>query len=108
MHHYNGDLGNSDETLIDSIEAVYPKVWVWDYDSLRENSSHINTVYPIAPDSLIYLRRYYESGKMLSEGWCLQDWNRETFVTDYIGEWKYFDSDGNCYHKFWNYTKTAD
>lgn len=108
VHHYNGDLGNSDETLIDSIEAVYPKVWVWDYDSLRENSSHINTVYPIAPDSLIYLRRYYESGKMLSEGWCLQDWNRETFVTDYIGEWKYFDSDGNCYHKFWNYTKTAD
>lgn len=108
VHHYNGDLGNSDETLIDSIEAVYPKVWVWDYDSLRENSSHINTVYPIAPDSLIYLCRYYESGKMLSEGWCLQDWNRETFVTDYIGEWKYFDSDGNCYHKFWNYTKTAD
>lgn len=101
VQHNCGDLGNSDEMLINSIEAVYPKVWDWDYDSLRENVSHLNTVYPIAPDSLIYLRRYYESGKILSEGWCLQDWNRETFETDYIGLWKYYTEDGMIIEKYY-------
>lgn len=99
VQHNNGDSDNSNEMLIDSIEAVYPKVWVWDYDSLRENSSHINTIYPVVPDSLIYLRGYYESGKILSEGWCLQDWNRETFGSDYIGIWKYYTEDGSTIEK---------
>ena len=36
---------------------------VWKYDSLRANTDSINTIYPFAPDSLIYCRQYYEDGQ---------------------------------------------
>ena len=46
---------------------------VWKYDSLRANTDSINTIYPFAPDSLIYCRQYYEDGQLAAEGWMLED-----------------------------------
>ena len=74
---------------------------VWKYDSLRANTDSINTIYPSAPDSLIYCRQYYEDGKLAAEGWMLHDWNREGDYTDNIGTWKYYTRDGIMIEKQW-------
>lgn len=76
---------------------------VWNYDSLRANTDSINTIYPSAPDSLIYCRQYYEDGKLAAEGWMLQDWNREGDYADNIGTWKYYTRDGIMIEKQWTY-----
>lgn len=67
---------------------------VWKYDSLRANTDSINTIYPFAPDSLIYCRQYYEDGQLAAEGWMLEDWNRELDYSDNIGTWRYYTRDG--------------
>ena len=74
---------------------------VWKYDSLRANTDSINTIYPSAPDSLIYCRQYYEDGKLAAEGWMLHDWSREGDYTDNIGTWKYYTRDGIMIEKQW-------
>ena len=74
---------------------------IWKYDSIRANIDSINTIYPSAPDSLIYCRQYYEDGKLAAEGWMLEDWNRESDYTDNIGTWKYYTRDGIMIEKQW-------
>lgn len=74
---------------------------VWKYDSLCANSDSVNTIYPSAPDSLIYCRQYYKDGKLAAEGWMLQDWDREGDYTDNIGTWKYYTRDGIMIEKQW-------
>lgn len=96
---YSNHSCDDNKLTVQKIEGIFPNFWKYDYDSLRANDSRITTVYPVAPDSLIYLRRYYENGKLLSEGWCLHDWNRETFESDFIGIWKYYTEDGSIIQK---------
>ena len=74
---------------------------VWKYDSLRANTDSINTIYPFAPDSLIYCRQYYEDGQLAAEGWMLEDWNRELDYSDNIGTWRYYTRDGIMVEKWW-------
>ena len=74
---------------------------VWKYDSLRANTDSINTIYPFAPDSLIYCRQYYEDGQLAAEGWMLEDWNRELDYSDNIGTWRYYTRDGIMIEKWW-------
>ena len=74
---------------------------VWKYDSLRENTDSINTIYPSAPDSLIYCRQYYEDGQLAAEGWMLEDWNREPDYSDNVGTWRYYTRDGIMVEKWW-------
>ena len=74
---------------------------VWKYDSLRANTDSINTIYPSAPDSLIYCRQYYEDGQLAAEGWMLEDWNRELDYSDNIGTWRYYTRDGITVEKRW-------
>ena len=74
---------------------------VWKYDSLRANTDSINTIYPFAPDSLIYCRQYYEDGQLAAEGWMLEDWNRELDYSDNIGAWRYYTRDGIMIEKWW-------
>ena len=77
---------------------------VWKFDSIRANTDSINTIYPSAPDSLIYCRQYYDDGKLAAEGWMLQDWNRGADYTDNIGTWKYYTRDGIMIEKQWPLT----
>ena len=74
---------------------------VWKFDSICANTDSVNTIYPSAPDSLIYCRQYYEDGKLAAEGWMLQDWSREADYTDNIGTWKYYTRDGIMIEKQW-------
>lgn len=74
---------------------------VWKYDSLRANTDSINTIYPFAPDSLIYCRQYYEDGQLAAEGWMLEDWNRESDYSDNVGTWRYYTRDGIMIEKWW-------
>ena len=71
------------------------------YDSLRANTDSINTIYPFAPDSLIYCRQYYEDGQLAAEGWMLEDWNRESDYSDNVGTWRYYTRDGIMIEKWW-------
>lgn len=100
-------LWNYDKELTsEKREELFKEVFqsykpVWKYDSLRANTDSINTVYPFAPDSLIYCRQYYEDGKLAAEGWMLQDWSRESDYRDNIGIWKYYTRDGVMVEKNW-------
>lgn len=87
------------EELFNEVFQSYKPVWK--YDSIRANTDSINTIYPSAPDSLIYCRQYYEDGKLAAEGWMLHDWNREGDYTDNMGTWKYYTRDGIMIEKQW-------
>lgn len=97
---------NDTEKIEDREEQLFREVFqsykpVWKYDSLRANTDSINTIYPFAPDSLIYCRQYYEDGQLAAEGWMLEDWNRELDYSDNIGTWRYYTRDGIMIEKWW-------
>lgn len=97
---------NDTEKIEDREEQLFREVFqsykpVWKYDSLRANTDSINTIYPFAPDSLIYCRQYYEDGQLAAEGWMLEDWNRELDYSDNIGAWRYYTRDGIMIEKWW-------
>ena len=71
------------------------------FDSLCANIDSINTIYSVAPDSLIYCRQYYEDGRLAAEGWMLEDWDREQDSCDNIGVWKYYTRDGIMVEHEW-------
>lgn len=94
------------EKIAEKKEKLFEEVFqsykpVWKYDSLRANTSSINTIYPFAPDSLIYCRQYYEDGQLAAEGWMLEDWNRELDYSDNVGTWRYYTRDGIMIEKRW-------
>ena len=94
------------EKIAEKKEQLFKEVFqsykpVWKYDSLRANTDCINTIYPFAPDSLIYCRQYYEDGQLAAEGWMLEDWNRELDYSDNIGAWRYYTRDGIMIEKWW-------
>ena len=94
------------EKITENKEQLFKEVFqsykpVWKYDSLRANTDSINTIYPSAPDSLIYCRQYYEDGQLAAEGWMLEDWNREPDYSDNVGTWRYYTRDGIMVEKWW-------
>lgn len=99
-------LTTDTEKIEERKEQLFKEVFqsykpVWKYDSLRANTDSINTIYPSAPDSLIYCRQYYEDGQLAAEGWMLEDWNREPDYSDNVGTWKYYTRDGIMVEKWW-------
>lgn len=77
-------------------------------DSVKPNPDvyPIIDCYNVKPDSIALLRYYYPDGELMMHGWVVfhipftaSNYDKE------FGEWKYYDGDGNCYRKFWNYKK---
>ena len=97
--------------IIDKIISNEKTNQILEIDSVRFNISHIK---PLKEeqcgdfDSVAYLKYKYPNGNIWREGWAAFSGDPEDDFSQEFGKWKYFDSDGNCYHKFWNYTKTAD
>lgn len=57
------------------------------------------------PDSVAYLRYFYPDGNIRIEGWVAYFDNPEDDFSNQFGEWKYYDEKGNCYRKYWKYSK---
>lgn len=80
-------------------------------DSIRVNSSRIK---PLKEeqfgdfDSVAYLKYRYPNGNIRREGWVSFSDDPENDFSQEFGEWRYYDNDGNCYRKFWNYKKGDD
>lgn len=97
--------------IIDKIISNEKTNQILEIDSVRFNRSHIK---PLKEeqfggfDSVAYLKYKYPNGNIWCEGWTAFSEDPEDDFSQEFGEWKYFDSDGNCYRKFWNYTKKAD
>ena len=96
---FNGTLTTDTEKIEERKEQLFREVFqsykpVWKYDSLRANTDSINTIYPSAPDSLIYCRQYYKDGQLAAEGWMLEDWNMELDYSDNVRTWRYYTRDG--------------
>ena len=76
-------------------------------DSVKKNDNIISILSDLTVhcDSIAYLT--VKSPKTRMEGWTAFD--RYVYPTQSLGiafgEWKYYDEQGNCYRKFWNYTK---
>lgn len=76
-------------------------------DSVKKNDNIISILPDLTVhcDSIAYLT--VKSPKTRMEGWTAFD--RYVYPTQSLGiafgEWKYYDEQGNCYRKFWNYTK---
>ena len=74
-------------------------------DSISINKSRICPIgdYIGQPDSIAYIRYLYKDGSVRCEGWVAYFDDPEDDFSNQFGEWKYYDQEGNCYHKFWNY-----
>lgn len=74
-------------------------------DSVSYNHSQICPIgdYVSVPDSVAYIRYLYTDGSIRSEGWITYSEDPEDDFSNEFGEWKYYDEQGNCYRKFWNY-----
>lgn len=78
-------------------------------DSVSYNHSRICPIgdYIGVPDSIAYIRYLYNNGSLRSEGWVTYCENPEDDFSNEFGEWKYYDEEGNCYRKFWNYKQNG-
>lgn len=78
-------------------------------DSISYNRLQICPVCDITeiPDSVAYIRYLYADGSTRCEGWVAYSSDPEDDSSNQFGEWNYYDEEGNCYRKFWNY-KTND
>lgn len=74
-------------------------------DSISFNQSRICPIgdYSRQPDSIAYIRYLYKDGSTRCEGWVAYFDDPEDDLSNQFGEWKYYDEEGNCYRKFWNY-----
>ena len=78
-------------------------------DSISFNQSRICPIsdYIGLPDSIAYIRYLYKDGNIRCEGWVTFYDDPENDFSDQFGEWKYYDGQGNCYCKFWNYKENG-
>lgn len=79
------------------------------FDSLRINdniTSILDFDTEVTPDSIAYVR-YYTADTLNMEGWATYRANSRPDYVKEFGEWKYYDGEGNCYRKFWNYKKNG-
>lgn len=78
-------------------------------DSVKKNDNIISILSDLTVhcDSIAYLTVKSPNKQTRMEGWTAFD--RYVYPTQSLGiafgEWKYYDEQGNCYRKFWNYTK---
>lgn len=97
--------------IIDRIVSSEKTNGILEIDSVRFNRSHIK---PLKEeqcggfDSVAYLKYKYPNGNIRREGWVAFSEDPEDDFSQEFGEWKYYDNDGNCYRKFWNYKKGDD
>lgn len=81
-------------SLIDSVSYNHPQICpIGDYIGV--------------PDSIAYIRYLYKDGNTRSEGWITYSEDPEDEFSNEFGEWKYYDGEGNCYRKFWNYKQNG-
>ena len=78
-------------------------------DSVSYNHQQICPIgdYIGVPDSIAYIRYLYKDGSIRSEGWITYSKDPEDDFSNEFGEWKYYDEEGNCYRKFWNYKQNG-
>lgn len=84
----------------------------FDLDSVRRNDQIQIVISPdiiLHPDSIAYLTVRYPDNKIRMKGRTAFD---RYVMPDYtlgseFGEWKYYDGQGNCYRKFWNYKRNG-
>ncbi len=78
-------------------------------DSVKKNDNIISILSDLTVhcDSIAYLTVKSPNKQTRMEGWTAFD--RYVYPTQSLGiafgEWRYYDEQGNCYRKFWNYTK---
>lgn len=78
-------------------------------DSVKKNDNIISILSDLTVhcDSIAYLTVKSPNKQTRMEGWTAFD--RYVYPTQSLGiafgEWKYYDEQGYCYRKFWNYTK---
>ena len=78
-------------------------------DSVKKNDNILSILSDITIhcDSIGYLTVKSPDNQTRMEGWIAFD--RYVYPTEYLrgmfGEWKYYDEQGICYRKFWNYIK---
>ena len=96
---------------IDTIRGIYNAYYAprepmhIQIDSLRKNSGIVSILdydNEVAADSLAYLR-YYSADTPIMEGWVTYQSCQLPGYLKEFGIWKYYDGEGNCYFKFWNY-----
>lgn len=74
-------------------------------DSLKKNDNIILLLdydREIKGDSIAYLRILFND-TLRMEGWCSSYYGQLPEYLKEYGTWKYYDKEGNCYRKFWNY-----
>lgn len=75
------------------------------FDSLRINDNIVSIMdcdIEEKPDSLAYAK-CYTADTLKMEGWVGYFAHNLPGYQKEFGEWKYYDGQGNCYRKFWNY-----
>lgn len=78
-------------------------------DSVKRNDNILSILsdLTIHCDSIGYLTVESPDKQMRMEGWMALD--RYVYPAECLGlmfgEWRYYDEQGNCYRKFWNYIK---
>ncbi len=100
---------------IDTIHGIYsvyydPKDNMHiEIDSLRKNENIIlllDNDCEIRGDSLAYLK-FLSGDKLWMEGWVAINSHQLPQYLKEFGMWKYYDGEGNCYRKFWNYKQNG-
>lgn len=100
---------------IDTIHGIYsvyygPKDNMhMEIDSLQKNESIILLLdydREIKGDSIAYLR-IFSNDTLRMEGWCSYNSGQLPKYLKEYGTWKYYDKEGNCYRKFWNYKQNG-
>lgn len=78
-------------------------------DSTRYNKSNICPISDISqiPDSIAYIKYLYANGSIRCEGWIAYFNDPEDDFSNPFGIWKYYDEQGNCFRKFWNYKENG-
>lgn len=78
-------------------------------DSISFNQTRICPIgdYTGQPDSIAYIRYLYKDSSIRCEGWIAYFDDPEDDFSNPFGEWKYYDQEGNCYRKFWNYKQNG-
>ena len=96
---------------MDTIRGIYNAYYAprenmrIEIDSLKSNDDVISILdfdIELKVDSSAYLR-YYTTDTLRKEGWVTFYPNALPEYLKEFGVWKYYDGEGNCYRKFWNY-----
>ena len=100
---------------IDTIRGIY-KVYYSprdemqiDIDSLRKNENItllLDYDREKKGDSLAYLK-FLSCDTLRMEGWVAFNSHQLPQYLKEFGMWKYYDGEGNCYRKFWNYKQNG-